>query len=124
MIVRRHDDVEPIDWGNGSSRRFLVAADGLGYTVTDTIVHAGTSSRLVYRSHLEVCYCIAGHGHVIDADGTAHAIQPGTMYALDRHDPHTLVADEGEDLRLVCMFSPALRGDERHDLSDDAYSHY
>jgi L-ectoine synthase len=124
MIVRRHAEVEPVDWGNGFSRRFLVAADGLGYTVTDTIVHAGTSSRLAYRSHLEACYCISGRGHVIDADGTVHDIGPGTMYALDRHDPHTLVADEGEDLRLVCMFSPALRGDERHELSDHAYSQY
>jgi len=124
MIVRRLAELEPVDWGNGKSRRFLVAADGLGYTVTDTIVRAGTSSRLAYKSHVEACYCISGRGHVIDADGNVHLVRPGTTYALDKHDPHCLVADPGKDLRLVCMFSPALQGDERHDLSDDAFSHY
>ena len=53
MIVRTLDNVRCVDWGNGLSRRFLTESDGLGYTVTDTIVRAGTKSRLEYRRHLE-----------------------------------------------------------------------
>ncbi|MEU9282332.1 ectoine synthase [Streptomyces sp. NPDC048342] len=124
MIVRRLEEVTSVDWGNGLSRRFLTLGDGVGYTVTDTIVHAGTKSRLEYRNHLESCYCIAGSGEVIDTEGTVHPIAPGTLYSLDRHDAHWLVAHPEEDLRLVCVFTPALRGDERHDLDSSGYSHY
>lgn len=124
MIVRKLDEVPAVDWGNGLSRRFLTQQDGVGYTVTDTIVRAGTKSRLEYRNHMESCYCIEGSGEVIDTAGNSHPITPGTLYALDRHDAHWLVASPHEDLRLVCMFTPALRGDEVHDLDSAEYSHY
>ena len=124
MIIRDLLTVKTVDWGNGLSRRFLLKADGLGCTVTDTIVRAGTSSRLEYKRHLEVCYCIAGRGEVIDASGKVHAIKPGTLYALDKNDSHCLVASSDDDLRLVCVFSPALEGDERHSLDSERFSHY
>ena len=44
MIIRELDEVKTVEWGNGLSRRFLLEADGLGYTVTDTIVSKGTKS--------------------------------------------------------------------------------
>lgn len=123
MIIRKLDELEGVEWGNGLSRRFLTLRDGMNYTITDTIVRAGTSSALEYRNHLEACYCIAGSGKVIDSAGDEHIIVPGTLYALDKHDPHQLVASDHEDLRLVCVFSPALVGDEAHDLTGE-YSHY
>lgn len=124
MIVRSLADVKTVDWGNGVSRRFLLAADGMGYTLTDTIVKAGSKSRLQYRNHLEACYCIEGSGEVIDVRGRSFPIAPGTLYALDEHDAHFLVANPDTDLRLVCVFSPALRGDERHYLDAVDFSHY
>jgi L-ectoine synthase len=124
MIIRNIDNVKTVDWGNGLSRRFLLEADGMGYTVTDTTVRAGTQSRLEYRNHLEACYCIEGSGEVIDTRGTSQPITPGTLYALDRHDAHYLVAGPHEDLRLVCVFTPALRGDEAHQLDQDEFSEY
>jgi L-ectoine synthase len=124
MIVRNLSTVKTVEWGNGLSRRFLLEPDGFGYTVTDTIVRAGTSSRLAYKRHLEACYCIAGRGEVIDASGKTHVIEPGTLYALDRSEPHCLIASPDEDLRLVCVFSPALNGEERHNLDSEQFSQY
>lgn len=124
MIVRQLEDVKTVEWGNGLSRRFLLEADGMGYTLTDTIVRAGTKSRLEYARHLEACYCIDGKGEVVDLDGTSYAVEPGTLYALDQHDAHWLVASDEEDLRLVCVFSPALKGDEAHNLESDDFSQY
>ncbi|MDQ1614418.1 MAG: L-ectoine synthase [Actinomycetota bacterium] len=118
MLIRKLQDVKTVEWGNGLSRRFLLQSDGMGYTVTDTIVRAGTKSRLEYKNHLEACYCIEGSGSVIELDGTEHPIEVGTMYALDKHDAHDLVASDHEDLRLVCMFTPALTGDEAHRLTE------
>ena len=124
MIIRSIDNVKTVEWGNGLSRRFLLEADQIGYTITDTTVRAGTKSRLEYRNHMEACYCIEGSGEVIDMAGNAHPIVPGTMYALDQHDAHFLVASPHEDLRLVCVFTPALRGDEAHNLDTDEFSQY
>jgi L-ectoine synthase len=124
MIVRQVDTVTTVEWGNGLSRRFLLETDGMGYTVTDTIVRAGTKSRLEYAHHLEACYCIEGSGEVIDLDGTAHPITVGTLYALDQHDAHFMVDSHHEDLRLVCVFTPALRVHERHSLDEEQFSHY
>src|SRR5438105_344188 len=94
MIIRKLDEAKTVEWGNGLSRRFLLEADGMGYTVTDTIVRKGTKSRLEYKDHLEACYCIEGKGLVIEMDGTEHEIVPGTIYALDKHDMHDLVASD------------------------------
>ncbi|GAB3439457.1 ectoine synthase [Actinophytocola sediminis] len=124
MIVRNIDNVPTVEWGNGLSRRFLVAEDGVGYSVTDTLVRAGTKSRLEYRNHLETCYCIEGSGEVIELDGTSHPMVPGTLYSLNEHDAHYLVASPHEDMRLVCVFTPALRGDEVHSLDEHVSSAY
>ena len=124
MIIRNHATIEPVMWGNGTSHRLLVEKDGLGYTMTDTVVWAGTSSNLQYRAHLEACYCISGRGWVEEADGTRHRVEPGTLYALNEHDVHTLVADPEQDLRLVCTFYPALQGGETHRLSGPGHSTY
>ncbi len=118
MLIRKLDSVKTVDWGNGVSRRFLLESDGMGYTVTDTIINAGTTSRLEYKNHLEACYCIEGSGAVVEMDGTRHEIVPGTLYALDKHDMHDLIANPEGDMRLVCMFTPALTGDEAHRLTE------
>ena len=126
MIVRKLSDLIGTDrdvaWGNGHSRRFLLARDGMGYSLTDTVVEAGSESLLEYTNHMEACYCIEGSGEVEDMDGTIHAIEPGTMYALDRHDRHILRAKS--TMRLVCVFAPALQGGEAHNLKNGDSSHY
>jgi L-ectoine synthase len=123
MIVRNLSEVKDVEWGNGISKRFLTASDGLGYTITDTTVRAGTRSPLEYRNHLETCYCIGGSGMVVDFDGNEYPLEPGTMYALDKNDPHYLIASPLEDLHLVCVFLPALVGDEAHDFARE-FSNY
>jgi L-ectoine synthase len=124
VIIRHLDSVTTVEWGNGLSRRFLLESDGMGYTLTDTIVRAGTTSRLEYRRHLEACYCIEGKGEVSHVDGTSHPLEPGTLYALDQHDAHYLTASPDKDLRLVCVFSPALQGQETHRLDQSGFSEY
>lgn len=127
MIIRKLDDIieskREIPWGNGSSRRFLISEDNMGYSLTDTIINEGTTSLLEYKNHLETCYCIEGEGEVITTkEGKVHPIKPGTMYALDKNDQHYLVAHS--TMRLICVFSPALVGNERHQLNQGGSSHY
>lgn len=112
MIIRRLGEVPSVDWGNGHSRRFLLAADGMGFTLTDTLVHRGSTTRIEYPHHLEAVYCIAGSGRLIELGGAEHTITPGTMYALDQHEPHLLAAGPDQDLQVVCVFVPPLHGSE------------
>ena len=125
MIVRSLRDIEgtarDVAWGNGQSRRLLLAQDGMGYSVTDTIVNAGSTSFMQYTNHLESCYCIEGEGE-IECAGNVYPISPGTFYALDRHDPHALRAKTR--MRLICIFAPPLRGEERHHFLPDEHSRY
>jgi L-ectoine synthase len=103
------------------SRRILLKADGMGFSLHDTVVKAGTEQRLHYKHHLEANYCISGRGEVVDVrTGKTFAIEPGTLYALDQNDEHILRAIDG-DLRLVCIFNPALSGQEKHQ-ADGSYA--
>ncbi|WP_324755115.1 ectoine synthase [Roseovarius sp. Pro17] len=96
------------------SRRILLARDGLGYSFHDTLIRAGSIQRLEYKNHIEANYCIEGEGEVEEvATGRTWSLRPGTMYVLDRHDAHVIRA--GTDLRLLCVFTPALTGTETHD---------
>ncbi|MGB1238571.1 MAG: ectoine synthase [Pseudomonadales bacterium] len=98
-----------------NSRRVLVRSEGMGYSINDTIIAAGATMTLEYKKHLESCYCISGSGSITDlASGTVHRIESGTLYALNQHDKHTLTADDGQDMRLICVFNPPLQGDEVH----------
>lgn len=125
MIVRSLDEIvnseRDVAWGNGQSRRFLLQKDGMGYSLTDTIIDAGTESLLEYTNHLEACYCIEGEGEV-EADGVVYPIKPGTMYALDQHEKHYLRAKT--TMRLVCVFNPPLQGYEAHNLQTGESSCY
>ena len=118
MIVRTLDEVAGSDRdvaGEGwRSRRLLLRRDELGFSLHDTTVAAGSELNLQYKHHLEACYCLEGEAEITDlASGERHAIGPGTVYALEQHDRHTLVVRK--DLRLVCVFNPALTGGETHD---------
>ena len=108
--------------GNGwESRRILLKADGMGFSLHDTVVKEGTEQRLHYKHHLEANYCIAGQGEVVDVKtGKTYPISPGTLYALDQNDEHILRAISG-DLRLVCIFNPPLSGQETH-RADGSYA--
>jgi L-ectoine synthase len=128
MFVRNLKDVELTDrfveWGNGTSHRLLTEGDGMGFTVCHTIVRANTVSLLHYRNHLEACYCIGGEGEVEDMDGHVFRIGKGDIYVLDKHDKHLLRGGRDEDLVLVSIFNPPLKGTERHVLIDGASSTY
>lgn len=120
MIVRTASEVEGTKadarGDKWRSLRMLTHADGMGFTVTQTTIEQGMEIELEYRHHLEACLCIEGELEVEDlATGDRHVVGPGTLYALDAHDHHILRAKEPS--RIVCVFTPALAGDETHDAS-------
>ena len=105
--------------GVWSSARYLLKSDGCGFTVTQTTVSAGSSQTMRYRNHVEANLVTEGSGTVTDLEtNETHALEPGSMYALERDERHRL--DARTDMRLVCVFTPALVGPETHD-EDGSY---
>jgi L-ectoine synthase len=110
-IVETERDVVADTW---RSRRFVLAGDDVGFSLHDTVMFAGTETRMWYRHHVEAVYCIEGHGELEDLDAsTRHAVGPGTLYLLDGHERHVIRAET--DMRVVCVFNPACTGDEVHE---------
>ncbi len=106
----------PAGW---TSVRFLLKKDGMGFSFHETTFPAGLEFDMWYKNHLEAVYCYQGRGELINREtGETHVIEPGTLYALDKHDRHTLRAIE--ELKLVCAFNPPVTGRELHD-EDGSY---
>lgn len=118
MIIRKLSDIigtdRDVDDGNWVSRRLLLRKDGMGFSMHETILRAGTETYMWYKHHLEAVYCIDGEGEIEDlANGTVHRLEPGTLYALNAHDKHIVRAKT--DIRTVCVFYPPVTGQEVHD---------
>lgn len=124
MIVRRLEErvgtEADVDTANWNSRRLLLKEDGVGFSLHDTVIKAGTETLIWYKNHVEAVYCIEGEGEVELTDsGTIYKIVPGTMYVLNGHERHLLRGGK-TDMRVVCVFNPPCTGREVHD-SEGAY---
>lgn len=98
---------------NWESRRFILKKDGVGFSMNDTIIKAGTENFFWYKNHVEAVYCIEGEGEIEKVStGDVYQIKPGTMYLLDENDKHHLRAST--EMRMVCVFNPPLVGTETH----------
>jgi len=120
MIVRHIDEITGSERevhaanGNWTSRRMLLASDGMGFSFHETLIYEGTETLIWYKNHLEAVYCIEGEGEIeTTGDSRIYPIRPGTMYALNRNDRHYLRASK--TMRLICVFNPPLTGSETHD---------
>lgn len=126
MIIRKLADIIGTDQEvfaenrNWRSRRLLLQKDGMGFSLHDTTIFASTRTLIHYKHHVEAVYCIEGEGQLelIDQD-TVIPLTAGTMYALNHHEKHYLVAFT--NLRIICVFNPPLTGVEVH-REDGSYA--
>jgi L-ectoine synthase len=123
MIVRTLEEARQtqrrVVTDNWESVRLLLSTDRMGFSFHITTIYPGTVNEMWYKHHLEAVFCLSGRGRLKDLNsGQEHVIEPGVIYALDRHDRHVLTASEA--LTLACVFNPPLNGKEVHD-EDGAY---
>jgi len=125
MIVRHLTDIigserdVKAENGNWESRRLILNNDAVGFSLHDTIIHAGTETLLWYKYHIEAVYCIEGEGEVETTEnGKVYPIKAGTVYLLNGMERHLLRASK--TMRMVCVFNPPVTGTEVHD-ADGAY---
>lgn len=102
-----------VQFHSGVSNRLLLDSDGMGYTLTKTIIEPGEKVFQHYKHHLESCYCVSGKAVLTNAiTGDEHIIEPDVTYVLDKNDPHYFQALE--QTTLICVFNPPLVGKEIH----------
>nr|WP_070119303.1 ectoine synthase [Bacillus marinisedimentorum] len=76
-----------VDGGTWISRRILFNKDGMGFSVNDTNIKAGTKTHIWYQNHREAVYCIEGNGEIETVkDGKVYKLKSGILYALDEHN--------------------------------------
>ena len=97
MIVKHYKDSLVVECPKGqfTSHRFLTKQDDVGFSFT----RKGLIKNLVTREE--------------------YHIYPGVMYCLDKNEPHEFTAFE--ETSLLCVFTPALLGNEVHD-SEGSYN--
>ncbi|MET0237162.1 MAG: ectoine synthase [Kibdelosporangium sp.] len=118
MIIRSVDEVTGTDRDvqtpNWRSRRIVLAAENVGFSLHETILYAGTVNDFWYANHVEAVFVVAGEGELLDKEtGSVHQLRPGSMYLLDGNERHQLRPTT--EMRTVCVFNPPVTGREVHD---------
>ncbi|WP_436493426.1 ectoine synthase [Actinokineospora sp. HUAS TT18] len=118
MIVRNVDELtgteRDVVTPNWRSRRIVLAKEGVGFSVHETTLAAGSVNDFWYANHVEAVFVVEGHGEIEDKEtGEVHALAPGSLYLLDGHERHQLRPRTA--MRTVCVFNPAVTGREVHD---------
>lgn len=121
-IIKTPDlpETRKVEFHAGVSNRILLEDDGMGYTLTKTVIQPSAGKVFQhYRNHLESCYCERGSATLTNAEtGEEHHVGPDVTYVLDQHDAHWFEAHE--ETVLICVFNPPLTGTETHQ-TDGSY---
>lgn len=118
MIVRSIEEITgteaDIATENWQSKRIVLSKDGVGFSVHETTLKAGSVNEFWYANHIEAVFVVEGEGEITELDnGTTHQLAPGSLYLLDKHDKHEL--RPRTQMRTVCVFNPPVTGREVHD---------
>jgi L-ectoine synthase len=118
LIVRTLDEITDTDSDiktpNWRSKRIILAKEGVGFSVHETTLYAGTVNDFWYANHIEAVFVFEGEGEIENkATGEVHQLKPGSLYLLNDHDKHQVRPKT--DMRTVCVFNPPVTGREVHD---------
>jgi L-ectoine synthase len=110
-VIGTDREVQGDGW---TSRRVILAGEGMGYSVHETTVDAGSRLHLAYEHHRETVYCLEGRGTLLEvASAEAVALTPGSVYSAGMREEHILTCDT--EMTFLCIFTPGLEGNEEAD---------
>ena len=118
--LRAAGKIKSLAGGTARSARFLTAADGMGFSYNDNLARKGTDVVLWYKNHWEANYIVSGRGEITNlTSGERWPLEGGVLYVVGPNDRHRFLMLE--DVHLISIFCPPLRGDEGHD-EDGSYT--
>src|ERR1700712_4224554 len=98
MIVRTLDEITDTDrdveaenkqW---RSKRIVLAKDGVGFSVHETVLQPGTINDFWYANHIEAVFVTEGEGELYDKDNDI-------TYRLGARAPYRVMGNEHHPLR-------------------------
>lgn len=105
--------------GGFVSYRYLLAKDGMGFSLHKTMIPRGEQRHWHHKKHQGACFCVSGLGLLTNIEtGMVYEIRPDSCYALDNHDDHLFQAIT--DVVLISVFNPPVTGGEVHN-EDGSY---
>jgi len=118
LIVRSLEEItdteRDIKTPNWRSKRIVLANDGVGFSVHETILNAGSVNDFWYANHIEAVFITKGEAELYDKDNDkTYQLGPGSIYVLSGNEKHQLRPKT--DLHTVCVFNPPVTGREVHD---------
>jgi len=118
LIVRSIEEItdteRDIKTPNWRSKRIVLANDGVGFSVHETILNAGSVNDFWYANHIEAVFITKGEAELYDKDNDkTYQLGPGSIYVLSGNERHQLRPKT--DLHTVCVFNPPVTGREVHD---------
>ena len=118
MIVRTLEEItgteRDIETPHWRSKRIVLAGDGVGFSLHETVLEAGSVNDFWYANHIEAVWVIEGEGELTDKDNdVTYKLGPGSVYVLNGHEHHQL--RPRTEMRTVCVFNPPVTGREVHD---------
>ena len=120
MIVRTLDEITDTDRDvesenkNWRSKRIVLAKDGVGFSVHETVLQPGSINDFWYANHIEAVFITEGEGELYDKDNdVTYQLAPGSIYVLSGNEKHQLRPKTL--MKTVCVFNPPVTGREVHD---------
>ena len=118
MLVRTLDEITDTDADikseNWRSKRIILAKEGVGFSVHETTLYAGTVNDFWYANHIEAVFVTEGEGELYDKDNDrTYRLGPGSIYVLNGNERHQL--RPRTRMTTVCVFNPPVTGREVHD---------
>lgn len=118
MIVRTLEEITDTDRDiitpNWRSKRVVLAKDGVGFSLHETVLDADSVNDFWYANHIEAVFVTEGYAELYDKDNdVTYQLGPGSMYLLNGHEKHQLRPKT--EMRTVCVFNPPVTGREVHD---------
>ncbi|GAA3026361.1 ectoine synthase [Actinokineospora globicatena] len=118
MIVRTLAEITDTDRDvtteHWRSKRIVLAGDGVGFSVHETVLEPGAVNDFWYANHIEAVFIVEGDGELLDKEtGEVHQLAPGSIYVLDGNERHQL--RPRTRMRTLCVFNPPVTGREVHD---------
>jgi L-ectoine synthase len=110
-ITDTERDIKTEHW---RSKRIVLAGDGVGFSLHETVLEAGSINDFWYAHHIEAVWVIEGEGELYDKDNdVTYELHPGSVYVLSGNEHHQL--RPRTEMRTVCVFNPPVTGGEVHD---------
>jgi mannose-6-phosphate isomerase-like protein (cupin superfamily) len=108
-LVHHRDETDPLECPFGHVQRVVTGGEGGIANVHVVKVTKGLTH--IHPGYDEVYYVLSGTG-TITLDAEVEQIRPGSVVVIPARVPHSLEADEGEQLEFVIFGTPPVTIDD------------